>query len=86
MRIQGPRQIARALLLAAAAEKGPVVANNPLDILPAGALVPAQPPVARASLPLVPLRLPSQPLHRFRLQDVEPNPHSLVLHKAPAGR
>lgn len=86
MKILGPRQIARALPLAAAAEKGPVVADNPLDILPAGALVPAQTPVARARLHLAPLRLPSQPLHRLRLQEVEPNPHSLVLHKALALR
>ena len=84
MRILGPRQIACALPLAAAAENGPVVVDNPLDILPAGALVPAQTPVARARLHLAPLRLPSQPLHRRRLQDAEPNPHALALHKALA--
>ena len=86
MRIPDPRQIALALPLAAAAEEEPVIAGDPPDVTPAGALVPAQTPVARARLHLAPLRPPSQPLHRLQLQDAEPNPYALVLHKALALR
>ena len=44
----------------------------------------ARPATQGGARELAPPQLPSQPLHRLRLQDAEPNPHSIFLHRTLA--